>query len=128
MTAFLRRLESWAYLLLRVGAGGMFLFHGLQRLFGMYGGHPVGYLSRLGIEGAVELIGGGLVALGAWTVPAALVASLEQAVVYYLAHGFRGAWPIQTGAEQTLLYAVVFLFIATRGPGRLAVDRLLGRK
>ena len=36
--ALLSRIDGPAYALLRIVAGLLFLFHGLQKLFGMYGG------------------------------------------------------------------------------------------
>ena len=46
----LRRFEPYAYTLLRIVAGLLFLFHGLQK-FGMLGGRMVPLASRRGAGG-----------------------------------------------------------------------------
>jgi putative oxidoreductase len=128
MIAFLRRLEPYAYVVLRVVAGSLFVFHGLQKLLGMFGGQEVQLLSRLGVAGFIESVGGALVAAGGWTVPVALVASGEMAAAYSLSHYPAGRWPIQNGGELAVLYCAIFLYIATRGPGMLSLDGLMKRR
>jgi putative oxidoreductase len=128
MAAFLRRFEPYAFALFRITVGGLFLFHGLQKLFGMYGGTQVPYLSRAGAAGIIELVGGVLVALGAWTVPTAFIASGEMAFAYYLGHYGRATWPIQNGGELAALYCAAFLYISTHGPGTFSLDTLMRRR
>jgi putative oxidoreductase len=128
MSAFLRKLEPYSFVVFRITVGGLFLFHGLQKLFGMFGGTQVPYLSRAGAAGIIELVGGVLVALGAWTVPTAVIASGEMAFAYYLGHYRRATWPIENGGELAALYCAAFLFIATHGPGRLSLDALMRRR
>lgn len=114
MLSSLRKLEPWTYVLFRVVVGALFVFHGLQKLFGLFGGQRVDYFSRLGAAGVIEAVCGALVAVGFYAAPAALVASGEMFAAYYLAHLGRGWWPIQNGGELALLYAVSFLYIACR--------------
>lgn len=128
MSAFLRKLEPYIFVLFRITTGGLFLFHGLQKIFGLYGGTQVEYLSRLGAAGFIELVGGTLIALGAWTVPLAMLASGEMAAAYYLGHSARATWPIQNGGEPAALFCAAFLYIATHGPGTLSVDALMKRR
>jgi len=128
MSAVLRRFEPYAYLVLRIVAGSLFVFHGLQKLLGMFGGPQVQLLSRLGAAAVIETIGGALIAVGGWTVPVACVTSGEMAVAYYLGHYPRGRWPIENGGEPALLYCAIFLYIATRGSGLLSLDGLLRRR
>lgn len=128
MSALLRKLQPYAFVVFRIAVGGLFLFHGLQKLFGWYGGSQLPLLSLRGAAGIIELAAGALVALGAWTVPAAFVASGEMLVAYGLAHHPRGGWPIENGGELALLYSAAFLYISTHGPGSFSLDALMRRR
>lgn len=121
----LARFESYAYAALRIVAGFLFLFHGLQKLFGMYGGTAVPLASQFGLAGVIETVGGALIALGLFTWPVAFICSGEMAVAYFQAHQPRGMWPIQNGGELAALYSFLFLFIATRGGGPYSLDALM---
>ena len=128
MSSFLRKIEPFAFALLRITFGALFVFHGLQKLFGLYGGIRVDVLSRLGAAGVIEVAGGVLIALGAWTVPVTIVAAGEMGVAYYLAHFAGAPWPIQNGGELAILYGAAFLYIATHGPGGFSVDAVMKRR
>ncbi len=121
----LARFEPYAYAALRFVAGFLFLFHGLQKLFGMFGGTQVALASQLGLAGIIETVGGLLIALGLFTVPAAFIASGEMAVAYFMVHQPNGAWPIQNQGELAALYAFIFLFVATRGGGPYSIDGMM---
>jgi putative oxidoreductase len=112
---------------MRIVFGLLFLFHGLQKLFGMYGGRQASLMSLSGIAGVIELFGGLLIALGVWTAPVAFLCSGQMAVAYFLRHQPRGFWPIQNGGELAALYCFAFLFISLRGSGRLSLDALRRR-
>jgi putative oxidoreductase len=126
---FVRTLKSFeepAYALLRVGAGLMFCFHGVQKVFRVLTDHPPAVGSQIWVGGVIELVGGVLIALGAFTRCAAFVASGTMAVAYTQFH-----WKLQGGAqllpavnkgELALVYALLFLFIACHGAGRYSVD------
>jgi putative oxidoreductase len=118
-------LEGYAYAALRIVSGLLFLFHGLQKVFGMYGGsvQPVGSLPW--IAGAIEIGGGILVLVGLFTSLAAFVCSGEMAAAYFMAHFPKGFWPIENQGELAALYCFVFLYIAARGGGPLSLDRIL---
>jgi putative oxidoreductase len=119
-----------AHALLRVGAGLLFLQHGLQKLFGLLGGVggtpgatvPLG--SLMGVAGVLEVVGSLLLVLGLWTRPVAFVLMGEMLAAFLIAHFPRGGWPIQNGGELPLLYALVFAFLATAGAGPAALDSL----
>ena len=121
MKRILGRLEPHAYALLRIVAGLMFTFHGLQKLFGMFGGRTAELISLRGLAGIIELVGGTLVMVGLYTAPAAFVASGQMAFAYFMSHQPQAFWPIQNRGELAALYCFVFLYIATRGSGRWAV-------
>jgi putative oxidoreductase len=126
MAGLLSRFEPYAYALMRIVAGLLFIFHGLQKLFGMYGGQVVPVMSMPGLGGVIELVGGALIMVGLFTVPAAFICSGEMAAAYFTAHQPSGGWPIQNQGELAVLYCFVFLYIATRGSGIWSVDWLRG--
>ena len=113
------------YALFRIVFGFLFLFHGLQKLFGMFGGLggqavPLG--SMFGVAGIIELVCSVLIMLGLFTRIAAFIASGEMAAAYFIAHLPMGLIPIQNGGELALLYCFAFLYIAARGPGMCSLD------
>ena len=126
MSGMVARFEPYAYALLRIVAGLLFLFHGLQKLFGMYGGQKVALASLPWAAGVIELVAGGLIMIGLMASPAAFIASGEMAYAYFVVHQPGGTWPIQNRGELAALYAFIFLYVATRGSGTLSVDRLRG--
>ena len=125
--ALLSRIEGPAYALLRIVSGLLFIFHGLQKIFGMYGGQAVELMSLRGLAGLIELIAGALIMIGLLTSIAAFIASGEMAFAYFMSHAPQGFWPIQNRGELAALYCFVFLYIAARGSGIWSVDWLRGR-
>jgi putative oxidoreductase len=121
-------LEGYAYAAMRIVTGLLFLFHGLQKLFGMYGGQVQQVGSLPWVAGVIELAGGVLVLVGLFTAFAAFICSGEMAAAYFMAHYPKGFWPIENGGELATLYCFVFLFIASRGGGPLSVDSMVRRK
>jgi putative oxidoreductase len=120
---FWKRFEPYAYALLRIVAGLLFLFHGLQKLFGMYGGQTAELVSLRGLAGVIELVGGAMIMIGLYTSPVAFIASGEMAFAYFMSHQPQAFWPIQNRGELAALYCFVFLYISTRGSGPLSVRR-----
>ena len=118
----LRRFEPYAYALLRIVAGLLFLFHGLQK-FGVLGGQlTLPPVSLIGLAAIIETVGGLLIMIGFATSPVAFICSGEMAYAYFYAHQPRGTWPIQNGGEPAALFAFIFLYISTRGAGMLSID------
>ena len=116
-----------AYALMRIIVGLLFLCHGLQKVFGFFGGldgngAAAPLLSLMGIAGLIELIAGALIAVGLFTTRAAFIASGQMAVAYFIGHFPMGFWPIQNNGVQAVLYCFVFLYMATRGAGIWSVD------
>ena len=97
MAAFLGRFEHEGYALLRIVTGFLFLWHGMQKLFGFPGSAPgeapafVIYLA-----GPLELVGGLLIMVGLFTHWAAFVCSGLMACAYWLAHGTQALLPART--------------------------------
>ena len=117
------RYSPQVYALMRMVFGFLFIFHGLQKMFGMFGGRAAELLSLRGLAGVIEIVAGTLIMLGWFTRPAAFIASGQMAVAYFLSHQGRGLWPIENRGELAVLYCFAFLYIATRGAGPLSVDR-----
>ena len=120
------------YVALRVVAGLLFAFHGLQKVFGLLTEQqpPVG--SQLWIGGVIEIVAGLLVAAGLFTVWAAFLASGTMAVAYLQFHwkfAFDAAFfPIVNRGELAVIYCFLFLFIACHGAGRGSLDASLGAR
>ena len=118
----LRRFEPYAYAALRIVAGLLFLFHGLQK-FGVLGGQlTLPPVSLIGLAAVIETVGGLLIMIGFATSPMAFICSGEMAYAYFTAHQPRFTWPIQNGGEPAALFAFIFLYISTRGGGALSID------
>jgi len=118
-----------AYTFLRVMAGLLFEFHGVQKIFGVLTNiqPPVG--TQLWFGGVIELTTGTLIALGAFTHQAAFLASGTMAVAYLQFHwrfhfGAR-FFPVVNQGEPALLYSVLFLYMACQGGGRWSIDARL---
>jgi len=129
-------IPAWTPIVLaavRIGAALLFMQHGVQKLFGLLGGvggsgATVELFSLYGLAGVLEFFGGALIALGLLTRPVAIVLALEMIAAYFIAHAPQGGFPIQNGGELALLYALVFAFLATGGPGLFSLDARSLRK
>jgi putative oxidoreductase len=123
MERWLGTYAPYLYALMRLVCGVLFACHGAQKLFGILGGTPVALVSLRGLAGLIEVVGGLLIAVGFLTRSAALIASGEMAVAYFMAHAPRGFWPIQNNGELAVLYCFSFLYIAARGVVAWGLDK-----
>jgi putative oxidoreductase len=121
-------LEGYAYAAMRIVTGLLFLFHGLQKVLGMYGGQVQAVGSLPWVAGVIEVTGGILVMVGLFTALTAFICSGEMAAAYFMAHFPKAFWPIENQGELAALYCFVFLYIASRGGGPLSVDRAVRKK
>lgn len=123
-------LERWypvTLALLRGVAGLLFWQHGVQKLFGWFGGTPAPPFSLFWCAGVLESVGGPLILVGLFTQPVAFLLCGEMAVAFLTQHLPRGFWPIQNQGVVPLQFCFIFLLLATAGPGRLSVDGSLDR-
>jgi putative oxidoreductase len=132
MLNFLDRLQDPAYALLRIVSGFMFSFHGAQKLLGIYSDFRPPAGTQLWFGGIIELVGGVAIMLGFRARLAAFLCSGTMAVAYLQFH-WKGQWdrnllPALNQGEMAALYALVFLFIATRGSGTWSLDRMRRRR
>lgn len=50
------------------------------------------------------------------------------AYAYWTVHGTKVVLPLLNGGELAFLYCFLFLFIATRGPGRFSIDHIIEKR
>jgi putative oxidoreductase len=118
----LSRSSELIYAAMRIVLALIYMAHGLQKLFGAFGGHVVPPTSLFGVAGIIETVFGALVAIGFATSWAAFIASGEMASAYFIAHARRAPWPIQNGGELAVVLCFAFLYIAAHGGGRFSLD------
>jgi putative oxidoreductase len=120
---FMKARQAETYALLRIVTGFLFLWHGMQKLFGFPPGMPAGTPAFITlIAGPLELFGGILVMIGLFTRPVAFVLSGQMAFAYWMAHGTNALLPVMNGGELAVVYCFVFLFISARGSGIWSLD------
>lgn len=135
--------DDWAATVARVALGAVMLPHGLQKLFGMFGGYgltgTMGFLTgQIGLPAPlaalvilIESVGAAalVVGLGGRIAAAGIAAIMAGAVVTtHLANGFFMNWSgaqAGEGFEYHILAAALSLVVMLRGSGALAVDRWL---
>lgn len=127
MDRVLGRYATYAYSLLRIVTGFLFMWHGTQKLFGFppsQGGG--GELSAvMAVGGGIELIGGLLIMIGLFTSIAAFLSSGMMAVAYFGWHfSMQQFLPIQNKGELAVLYCFVLLYISARGSGIWSVESI----
>jgi len=114
-------LSERTYAILRIVAGAMFMFHGVQKIFGVLSEFQPAVGSQLWIGGVLELLCGAAIVLGFSTRWAAFLASGMMAVAYLQFHwkfSFDATFfPTINQGELALLYSFVFLYMAGRGDG-----------
>jgi len=121
-------LDAWSprvLSLLRIVTALLFMEHGLMKVFHFPApqpGAPDPLPVMLVVAAWMEIVGGGLVALGLFTRPVAFLLSGEMAVGYFLAHAPKSFYPAVNGGEAAVLYCFVFLFLAFAGGGAWSLD------
>jgi putative oxidoreductase len=122
----LDRWSPYALGLLRIVAAVIFFEHGTQKLFGFPeragGGAGPALFSMIWVAGALEIIGGALLAIGLFTRPTAFVMSGLMAAAYWIAHAPRSPFPVLNGGDAAILYCFLFLYLVFAGPGAFALD------
>jgi putative oxidoreductase len=120
-----------SYAFFRVLVGLMFMQHGAQKLFGVFGGPqsmPVELWSLFGLAGVIEFFGGLCVVLGLWTRLVAVIAVIEMIVALAMVH-FRISWvPLLNGGETAVLFLAAYALMAKWGNGRWSLERALFKR
>jgi putative oxidoreductase len=114
-----------AYALFRIVFGVLFLIHGLQKFDILAGGFALPAQPLILIAGIIEVIGGLLIALGLFTVPAAFVSSGLMAAAYFMAHFPKAFLPISNGGEPAVLFCFAFLYMVFVGSGKYSIDAMM---
>lgn len=112
--------------ILRIVAALLFMEHGLMKLFEFPGPQPgaADPLPPMLLAAAwIEVVGGGLIALGLFTRAAAFVCSGQMAAAYFIAHGSQGFWPALNGGDAAILFCFIFLYLVFAGGGPWSLDR-----
>src|SRR6188472_1269825 len=96
----------------RILFGVMMALHGAQKVFGLFGGLPPGVppFIKWG-AGLIELVGGGLIALGLFTTPAAFLVSGLMAAAYFMGHASKGFLPTVNQGELAVIYCWLALYL-----------------
>ena len=113
-----RALEPYAYTLIRVAAGAIFIPHGVQKLF--LGGAAAAASTHMGYAlGLFELVGGALLALGILTRPIALLLLLDVAAIILANMGKGWLWT-RGGVQYHVFIFGMLLAVLIGGAGRHA--------
>jgi putative oxidoreductase len=131
INATLTRYRPWMLSLLRIIVGFLFMEHGGQKLFALFGGMHGSHASfptLIWFAGLIEFFGGLLILVGLCTRVAAFICAGEMAYAYFTVHAPGALWPILNGGEPAVLYCFVFLYFVTAGGGPISLDHLLWRK
>ncbi|MEH6454452.1 MAG: DoxX family protein [Psychromonas sp.] len=134
-------IPNWSALVLRIPVGLIFMAHGAQKLFAMFGGYGLegtgewmasiglspGYLMAL-MAGSAEFFGGLFIILGLLTRPTALVLGITMLVAIVTVHLENGLFMTNNGYEFGLALAVISFALMLQGGGRLALDNLIAKR
>jgi putative oxidoreductase len=121
-------------LILRLSIGIMFMGHGMQKLFGFFGGPGINgfakFLTSLGfappvfwayVSGCTELVGGLFLVLGLFTRGAAGWLCAFILIAFVKVHLKNGFFLQNGGVEYTFIIASVCIALALMGGGKYSV-------
>ena len=127
--------DTWSNLapyvlsIVRIVVALLFFEHGLSKMFGFPQPlPPPALLSLAWFAGAIEFVGGGLLAIGLFSRMTAFIMSGEMAVAYFISHAPHDFFPIINRGDAAILYCFIFLYIAFAGGGAWSLDVLLSRR
>lgn len=128
-----------ALLVLRLVVGLLFVGHGAQKLFGVFGGAGIdgtaATFDKIGLRpaqvhataaGCAELGGGLLLALGLLTPLAAATITAVMVTAVVTVHARNGVWNTEKGFEYNLVLIAAVFAIVGAGPGAWSLDNALG--
>src|SRR5262249_49698688 len=112
--------------ILRIMVGLLFLEHGTSKYLSLPVSPSTGVapVSLSGINGMIEIVGGGLIVLGLLTRPVAFILAGDMAVAYFVTHAPRVFFPLLNAGELAIIYCFVFLYLAVAGGGVWSLDHL----
>ena len=127
-------LDAWrprVLSLLRLVVALLYMEHGFMKIIhfpASQPGVPNPLPTLLLVAGWLELVGGGLIALGLFTRVVALVCSGEMAIAYFMVHAPQSFYPALNGGEAAVLYCFVFLYLVFAGAGPWSLDAVLRKR
>ena len=124
----LNQLAPYVLSITRIVVALLFFEHGLSKMFGFPGAHVAPALTLQWFSGAIEFVGGALLAAGFFTRLSAFIMSGEMAFAYWMAHAPKSPFPVVNGGDAAILYCFLFLYLAFAGGGPWSVDASLRRK
>jgi putative oxidoreductase len=108
--------------ILRIIVALLFLEHGLQKYFGFPSAGPP-MTSLLYVQGVIEIVGGILLLVGAYTRVVAFILAGDMAAAYFMAHFPLSFFPALNGGDAAVLFCFVFFYLFFAGGGSWSVDR-----
>jgi putative oxidoreductase len=125
MTSPFASWEKWSPQVLsivRIVAALSFFEFGLQKYVGFPGPAPK-MDTLLYVQGVIEIVGGLLLLVGAYTRPVAFILSGDMAVAYFTQYFPRSFFPAVNGGVASILFCFIFFYIVFTGVGAWSVDR-----
>jgi putative oxidoreductase len=114
--------------IVRILLGLLYLQHGLSKYFGFPAAAPQNFqvFSLLGLAGAIEIVGGLMLALGIYTRWTAFIMSGEMAVAFFIVRNrlSTSLFAMVNGGQLEAVYSIFFFMFFLVGGGAWSVDRL----
>jgi putative oxidoreductase len=128
MLDFLSRFSVGGLTVFRVVIAVLFMLHGAQKLFGLFGKEAVELVSVMGAAGIIEFVAGVMIIIGLFTRLWSVLSFLLMVIAYVSVHAPQGWNPLTNGGELAILFAASFLLLALMGGGRFSLNHVLFRK
>ncbi len=122
--ASLDKARPYILSIVRIVVALLFLEHGLQKFFGFPVPGPAQLPPLLQVQGAIEIVGGLLLLVGAYTRVVAFILCGDMAVAYFMSHHPRNFFPVANGGDAAILYCFIFLYFVFAGAGIWSLDRV----
>ena len=110
------------YALARIVIALLYMCHGIQKHFAVWGGPMAAGSLLFGTAGAIEIICGFFIMIGFQASWFAFIASGEMAVAFFMMHFPHGFWPIANHGELPVLFCFFFLYVSAKGSGPWSVS------
>jgi len=103
--------KEYGYMIFGLIVGILFAMHGLQKLFGWFGGEKQALMSLMGAAGVIELAVGLCIIAGMYVSYAAILGAITMLVGYFMFHAPQGWNPLTNKGELALLYFAAFMVL-----------------
>ncbi|MEN6371532.1 MAG: DoxX family protein [Armatimonadota bacterium] len=136
LSIYLKPAAIWAPFVIRLVLGIIFMAHGAQKLFGLFGGGGISgttqFMQSLSIPlpafsawivALVEFLGGLFLVIGLFTRIVSVLIIIDMVVAVALIHGRKGFFAGGGGFEYNLALIAMALSLVLSGPGAFALYR-----